>query len=74
MLTPTLTSVNILKNIEPRDFAALYLMYDSVFGKRVLTYLENRGNPDYSQINGFMVGKGNYVFLERGKLHLSKNV
>ncbi len=33
-----------------------YLSFDSIFGKRVLTYWENRGNPDYSQMNGFMVG------------------
>ena len=36
---------------------------DSVFGKRVLTYWENRGTPDHSQINGFMVGIENYIFL-----------
>ncbi len=47
---------------------------DSVFGKRVLTYRENRGTPDYSLMNGFMVVIANYIFLERGKSHLSKNV
>ncbi len=47
---------------------------DSVFGKRVLMYWENRRTPDDSQMNGFMVGIGNYIFLERGKPHLSKNV
>ena len=26
---------------------------DSVFGKRVLTYWENRGTPDYNQMNEF---------------------
>ncbi len=46
---------------------------DSVFGKRVLTYWENRGTPDCSQMNGFMIGIENYIFLERGKPHLSKN-
>ena len=45
-------------------------MTDFVFGKRVLTYVENRGTPDYRQRNGFMVGIENYIFLERGKLHL----
>ena len=48
-------------------------IYDSVFGKRVLTYWENRGTPDYSQMNGFMAGIEDYIFLERGKPHLSKN-
>ncbi len=48
--------------------------YDSVFGKRVLTYWENEGTPDYNQINGLKVGIENYMFLERGKQHLSKNV
>ncbi len=50
--------------------------YDSVFGKRVLTYWENMVTPDYNQMNGFMVGIDNYIylFLERGKPHLSKNV
>ena len=47
---------------------------DSVFEKRVLTYWENRGTPDYSQVNRFMVGIENYIFLERGKPHLSKKV
>ncbi len=47
---------------------------DSVFGKRVLTYLGNRGIPDYSQMNVFMAGIGNYIFLEREKSHLSENV
>ena len=47
---------------------------DSVFGKRVLTYWENMGTPDYSQMNVFMVGIENYIFLERGKPDLSKNV
>ncbi len=39
------------------------IIYDSVLGKRVLTYWENRGNPDYSQINGFMVGTENFIFM-----------
>ncbi len=47
---------------------------DSIFGKRVLTYWENRGTPDYNQMNALMVGIANYIFLERGKSHLSKNV
>ncbi len=47
---------------------------DSVFGKRELTYWENRATPDYKLMNGFMVGIENYIFLERGKPHLSKNV
>ena len=50
------------------------LTNDSVFGKRVLTYWENRGTSDYSKMNGFMVGIGYYIFLERGNPHLSKNV
>ncbi len=28
---------------------------DSIFGKRVLKYLENRGNLDYHQLNVFLV-------------------
>ncbi len=48
--------------------------YDSVFGKRVLTYWENRGTPDYCQMNEFMVCIENYIFLERGQLHLSESV
>ena len=48
--------------------------YDSVFGKRVLTYWENRGTSDYSHMNGFMVGIENYIFLERRNPHLSRNV
>ena len=48
--------------------------FDSVLGKRVLTYWENRGNGDYNKMNGFMVGMENYTFLERGNPHLSKNV
>ena len=45
---------------------------DSVFGKIVLMYWENRGTVDYSQMNGFMVGIENYIILEREKPHLSK--
>ena len=48
--------------------------YDSVFGKRVLTYWENRGTPDYCQMNGFIEGIENYIYLERRKPHLSENV
>ena len=47
-------------------------VYDSVFGKRVLTYWENRDISDYSQMNGFMVAIENYIFLETGKPNLSK--
>ncbi len=47
---------------------------DSVFGKRVLTYWENRGNLDDSQMNVLIVPMGNYIFLERGRSHLSKNI
>ncbi len=45
---------------------------DSVLGKRVLTYWESRGTPDYSQMNGFMVGIENYIFVERGMPQLFK--
>ena len=45
--------------------------YDSVFGKRVRTYWESRGTPDYSQMNGFRVGI--YIFLEKGNPHVSKD-
>ena len=38
--------------------------YDSVFGKRVLMYRENRGNPGYSHMNVFIVSMENYTFLE----------
>ncbi len=53
--------------------SALFLN-DSVFGKRVLTYWENRGTPDYREMNGFRVGIENYIFLERRKPNLFKNV
>ncbi len=36
--------------------------YDSVFGKRVLTYWKNRETPDYSQMNGFMVWMGKWRY------------
>ena len=49
-------------------------LYDSVFGKRVLMYWENRETPDYCQMNWFIGGIENYIFLERGKPNLSKNV
>ncbi len=48
--------------------------YDSVLVKRILTYLENRGNLDYSHMNVFTVAMENYIFLERRQPHLSKNV
>ena len=37
---------------------------DSVFGKRVLTYWENGGTPNYNQMKGFIVDIENYIFLE----------
>ena len=45
------------------------VMTDTVFGKRVLTHWKNSVTPDYSQMNGFMVG-----IEEIGKPHPSKNV
>ncbi len=45
-----------------------------IIGKRVLTYRENRGNLEYSEINVSIVAMKNYVFLERGRSRLSKNV
>ncbi len=51
-----------------------YTSYDSVFGKGVLTYWENRGNLDYHQTNVFTVAIENYIFLERRESHLSENV
>ena len=51
--------------------------FESVLGKRVLTYwkiMENRGNIDYSQMNVFILAMENYVFLKRGRSQLSKNV
>ncbi len=48
--------------------------YDSVFGKRVLMYWENRGNLKYHQMNVFMAAMRNYIFLERGEPHLSENI
>ncbi len=65
----------ICDHINPYHFINFNpLLYDSVFGKRVLTYRENRGTPDYSKMNELMVGIENYIFLKRGKPHLSKNV
>ena len=49
-------------------------LYDSVFGKRVLTYWENRGTLDNSHLNDYIVGVEKYIFWEREKPHLSKNV
>ena len=48
------------------------MTFDSLFGKRVLTYWENKGNPNYSQMNGFMVGIENDIFLERDSLIFPK--
>ncbi len=47
--------------------------YDSVLGKRVLTYQENRGNPAYSHMNVFIVPTENYTFLKGSDLPLFKN-
>ena len=47
---------------------------DSVFGKRVLMYWENRGNLNYHQMNVFMAAMENYTFLERGEPNLSENI
>ena len=60
--------------LKSKSLEYLPVSYDSVFGKRVLTYWENRGTPDYSQMNEFMVCIENYIFLERGKPHRFKNV
>ena len=37
-------------------------------------YWKNIGTPDYSYMNEIIVGIENYIFLEKGKPHLSKNV
>ncbi len=50
------------------------LIYDSVFRKRVLTYCENRGNLKYYQMDIFIATMKNYIFLDRGEPHLSKNI
>ncbi len=42
--------------------------YDFVFGKRVLTYWENRGTSDCNHMNGFMVGIENYWLLYQHEL------
>ncbi len=47
---------------------------DSVLGKKVLTYWEIWGNPNCSQTNLFSVSMANYIFLERERPHLSKNI
>ncbi len=52
----------------------LQLTFDSVFGKRVLTYWENRGNLNLHQMNVFIVAMENYIFLERGESHLFENI
>ncbi len=49
-------------------------IYDSVFGKRVLTDWENKGNLDYHQMNVFTVAMENYIFLKRRGSPLSENV
>ncbi len=55
-----------------QEHTVLSWVYDSVFGKRVLMYWENRGTPDYSQMNGFIEVIENYIFLERGNLIVLK--
>ena len=47
---------------------------DSVLGKRVLTYWENRGTSGYSYMNAVLVPMEYYTFLERWDLPLSKNM
>ncbi len=49
-------------------------IYDSVLGKRVLTYWKNRGNLDYHNMKVFVVAMDNYIFLERGESPFSENV
>ena len=55
-----------------------YLIYDYIFGKRVLPYWEPliRGTPDYSPMTAdWIYGRHrNYTFSERGNHHLTKNV
>ena len=36
-----------------QELMVVYIKYDSIFGKRVLKYWENRGTPHYSQMNEF---------------------
>ncbi len=50
----------IVKN---RFFIYHPLTYDSVFGKRVLTYWEHRGNLNYHQMNVFTVAMENYIYF-----------
>ncbi len=59
----------------------LHCIYLPIFTTRacitydhMILYLGNRGTPDYSQMNGFLVAIENYIFLESGQPHLSKNV
>ena len=37
------------------------MQYDSVLGKMVLTYWENGGNLDYTQMNVYVVAMKNYI-------------
>ncbi len=50
-----------------------YLTNDSVLGKRVLTYWENRGYINHCHLNIPTVPIENYAFLERTDLLLFKN-
>ncbi len=58
---------------DPHSFAILFTktrymtVTDSVFGKRVLTYWENRENFNYHQVNVFIEDMEKYIFLERGQ-------
>ena len=62
----------------PRDefagtaLCAMQILYDSVLGKRVLTYCENRGNINHCHLNVPTVSMGNYTFLERRDFPLFK--
>ncbi len=40
-------------------------LYDSVLGKRVLTYLENREHTDYIYMDTFVVPMESDIFFER---------
>ena len=57
-----LYSLIFLKNTR---FLSELLSYDSVLGKRVLSYGEVREHTDYIYMNAFIVPMENYIFLER---------
>ncbi len=48
------------------------MLVDSVLGKRVLMYWENRGMSDYRHMKVFIVAMDN-IFLQRVESHLSEN-